>query len=319
MLCIVNNNTNPYFNIASEEHLLKGFDDDIFMLYRNEPSVIVGKHQNAFAEVNYLFVKQHNIPVIRRLSGGGAVFHDLGNVNFTFISNGREGNLVDFKKFLSPILSALKEMGVPAEANSRNDLVIEGFKVSGNAEHVFKKRTLHHGTLLYSSELERLRGSLKVVPEQFSDRAVRSVRSAVTNINGYMSSPLPVIDFMETVRQSLLKSFSDTTIYSFGENEIAHINQLIEEKYSTWQWNFGYSPKCRIYKTGVIANMDVQCELDVEKGMITAIECKADNNHFVEVAKKIEGVQYEPAVIAEKLAFLDSDELKSWINLMFGQ
>jgi lipoate-protein ligase A len=134
-----------------------------------------------------------------------------------------------------------------------------------------------------------------------------------------MSTPLTVIDFMDTVRQSLLKSFTDTTIYSFGENDIAHINQLMEEKYSTWQWNFGYSPKCRIYKTGVIANMDVQCELDVEKGMITAIECKANNSHLGEVAKELAGVQYEPAVIAEKLASLDSDELKSWINLMFGQ
>lgn len=319
MLCVVNPNVDPYFNIASEEYLLKNFSDDVFMLYRNESSVIVGKHQNAFAEVNLLFVRQHNIPVIRRLSGGGAVFHDMGNVNFTFITNGREGSLVDFKKFLTPILTALKAMGVPAEANKRNDLVIGERKISGNAEHVFKNRTLHHGTLLYASELDRLRGSLKVVPEQFSDRAVRSVRSQVTNIRDYMSIPLSVDDFMAAVQQSLLETFPNTATYSFNVEDNSKINQLIAEKYCTWDWNFGYSPKCQIFKTGLIDATQVSCEIAVEKGLITAFDCRTDNDHVAEVAKNLIGVQYEPAVIAEKLVFMESTTLKSWINLLFGQ
>jgi lipoate---protein ligase len=318
MLCIINDNTNPYFNIASEEHLLKAFDDDIFMLYRNEPSVIVGKHQNAFAEVNYLFVQENHIPVIRRLSGGGAVFHDLGNINFTFISNGREGSLVDFKKFLTPVLEALTQMQVPAEANSRNDLVIKGLKVSGNAEHVFKNRTLHHGTLLYSAELERLRGCLKVVPEQFSDRAVRSVRSAVANIKDYMPNPISVNEFMGTVQNMLLKKFTHAAFYSFNEGDTSKIESLVEAKYRTWQWNFGYSPKCKVSKSGIVNSCALQCDIDIERGVITSFECKTENSHITEIARNLTQIPYEPNVISDKLAFLERDDLKAWINLLFG-
>lgn len=318
MLCVVNEKVDPYFNIASEEYLLKNFSDDIFMLYRNESSVIVGKHQNAFAEVNTLFVKQHNIPVIRRLSGGGAVFHDMGNVNFTFITNGREGSLVDFKKFLAPILTALKAMGVPAEANKRNDLIIEERKVSGNAEHVFKNRTLHHGTLLYASELDRLKGCLKVVPEQFSDRAVRSVRSQVTNIRDYMSFSLSVDDFMAAVQQSLLETFSNTTIYRFNDEDISKINQLIREKYSTWDWNFGYSPKCQIFKSGLIDTIKVSCEIAVEKGFITSLSITPQENDNWEVLQILVNTRYNPEDAAQHLASAGIIDPLPWIDLIFG-
>lgn len=318
MLCVVNPNVDPYFNIASEEYLLKSFSDDIFMLYRNESSVIVGKHQNAFAEVNTLFVKQHNIPVIRRLSGGGAVFHDMGNVNFTFISNGREGSLVDFKKFLTPILTALQTMGVPAEANKRNDLVIEERKISGNAEHVFKNRTLHHGTLLYAAELDRLRGCLKVVPEQFSDRAVRSVRSQVTNIRDYMSVPLSVDDFMAAVQQSLLETFPATTTYGFNDEDNSKINQLIAEKYSTWDWNFGYSPKCQIFKSGLIDTIKVSCEITVEKGFITSLSIAPKENNNWEVLQILVNTRYNPEDAAQNLASVGIIDPLPWIDLIFG-
>jgi lipoate-protein ligase A len=318
MLCVVNPNVDPYFNIASEEYLLKSFSDDIFMLYRNESSVIVGKHQNAFAEVNTLFVKQHNIPVIRRLSGGGAVFHDMGNVNFTFISNGREGSLVDFKKFLTPILTALQTMGVPAEANKRSDLVIEERKISGNAEHVFKNRTLHHGTLLYAAELDRLRGCLKVVPEQFSDRAVRSVRSQVANIRDYMSAPLSVDDFMAAVQQSLLETFPATTTYGFNDEDNSKINQLIAEKYSTWDWNFGYSPKCQIFKSGLIDTIKVSCEITVEKGFITSLSIAPKENNNWEVLQILVNTRYNPEDAAQHLASVGIIDPLPWIDLIFG-
>lgn len=320
MFYIINQNVDPYFNIASEEYLLKNFSDDIFMLYRNEPSVIIGKHQNAFAEVNPLFVRQHNIPVVRRLSGGGAVFHDLGNVNFSFITNGREGSLVDFKKFLTPILVALKVMGVPAEANKRNDLIIDGLKVSGNAEHVFKNRTLHHGTLLYASELSRLRGSLKVAPEQFSDRAVRSVRSQVTNIMDYMTIPLSVEDFMAAVQQSLLETYPHAAPYCFNDEDERKINQLITEKYSTWDWNFVYSPKCQIFKSGFIGATAVNCELTVEKGFITSLTIPAEaNNDTRETFQALVNVRYNPEDVAQHLASVSITDVEPWINLLFGQ
>jgi len=185
MMLIINDlRTDPYFNLAAEEYALKNFKADCFMLWRNEPSIIVGKHQNTLAEINLDYVKKRNIKVGRRLSGGGAVFHDLGNLNFTFISTGaQENRLVDFRRFTMPILEVLQNLGIEAVFEGRNDLTIHGRKFSGNAEHVWKNRILHHGTLLFSSVLTDLSEALKVDPLKFRDKAVKSIRSRVTNIS----------------------------------------------------------------------------------------------------------------------------------------
>jgi len=176
MLIVNRPHTDPWFNIAAEEYFLKNFQEDIFMLWQNEASIIVGKHQNTLAEINYPYVKENGIPVIRRISGGGTVFHDLGNLNFTFIQNGEKGKLVDFRKFTDPILAVLNKMGVPAVFEGKNDLRVDGLKISGNAEHVFKNRVLHHGTLLFSSVLNDLGKALKVKTDRFTDKAVKSIR-----------------------------------------------------------------------------------------------------------------------------------------------
>ncbi|HRC66441.1 MAG TPA: lipoate--protein ligase family protein, partial [Bacteroidales bacterium] len=148
MFCINNQNTNPYFNLASEEYLLKNYEEDVFMLWRNEPSIIIGKHQNALAEINIEYVKENHIKVVRRITGGGAVFHDLGNLNFTFISNSPNSKpVMNFKKYTQPIVDVLVNLGVDARFEGRNDIVIDGKKISGNAECVYKNRFLHHGTI----------------------------------------------------------------------------------------------------------------------------------------------------------------------------
>ena len=166
MLIIRRHNTDPWFNLATEEFVLKNFDEDTFMLWRNAPSIIVGKHQNTLAEINLDYVKKNNIKVVRRLSGGGAVFHDLGNINFTFIKTGENGNLIDFKKYTEPILEVLLKMGINARFEGRNDLTIEGKKFSGNAEHIWKNRVLHHGTLLFSSHMANLSEALNADPAE---------------------------------------------------------------------------------------------------------------------------------------------------------
>ena len=253
MLIIKNYNTDPYFNLAAEEYLLKQFDDDIFTLWRNDNAIIVGKHQNTLAEINVDVVNEKNIKVIRRLSGGGTVFHDLGNLNFTFITNAKNKDeiKIDFKFFTLPIIEVLKTLGVNAEFSGRNDLLIDGMKISGNAEHIYhqKKRTLHHGTLLYASQIADLSAALKVNPLKFEDKAVKSVRSRVTNISSHMPSTLTVETFYQKIIEFMASHYKDVRFYEYTDADVAAIEQLANEKYKTWEWNFGYSPKYTFKKS----------------------------------------------------------------------
>jgi lipoate-protein ligase A len=317
MLCILNHTTEPYFNIAAEEYLLKNFDQDIFMLYRNEPSIIIGKHQNTFSEINYWFVKNKKVKVVRRLSGGGTVFHDLGNVNFTFIQNGKEGTLVDFVKFTEPIIQSLQKMGVNASRSGRNDIMVEGFKISGNAEHVYKNRTLHHGTLLFSSKLDDLRQGLQSNGSSYTDKAVKSFRSPVTNISDYLKN-WSVGDFLNTVQASVLEILPQSDFHKFTDGDMDAINKLVSEKYSTWEWNYGYSPKFKVLKQGIIADRTISIYLQVEKGIITNIQCEDPTISCPDFISGLLGSSYNDEIIRNTLHHtLSPDEIKDWLNLLF--
>jgi lipoate---protein ligase len=280
MLIVKNLSTNPYFNLAAEEHLLKNFDEDIFMLWRNENAIVVGKHQNTLAEINLNHVLENKIDVVRRLSGGGTVFHDLGNLNFTFIANSKHGEdiKIDFKYFTAPIIEVLQKMNIPAAYSGRNDLLINGQKFSGNAEHIYhqKKRTLHHGTLLFSSNIPQLSAALKSNPLQFEDKAVKSVRSRVTNINAHLAKEMSVMEFYELVVSFMAERYENVKFYEFNESDIKTIHELAESKYKTWEWNFAYSPKYTFKKSlkTVLGTIDV--ELYVEKGLIETASLKSD-------------------------------------------
>lgn len=268
MLCIIRHETDPYFNLAAEEYVLKNFSRDCFMLWRNEPSIIVGKHQNTLAEINANFVKENHIKVVRRLSGGGAVFHDLGNLNFTFIASGEHHQLVDFRKFTLPILEVMQKLGIEAKFEGRNDLTIEGRKFSGNAEHVYKNRVLHHGTLLFSAQITDLSNALNVDPAKFQDKAVKSVRSRVTNISEHLKSPLTVLEFRDLILQHVMESTPGAESYSFTDEDISAIRKLKNEKYVTWDWNFGYSPKYNFRKTVKTNGGKLEVTLEVVNGVI---------------------------------------------------
>jgi lipoate-protein ligase A len=267
MYLLISNSTDPYTNLATEEFLLKNTTDDIIFLYINQACIIAGKHQNVMAEVNYHFVQENNIPVIRRISGGGTVYHDLGNVNFTFIQNGEEGKLINFKAFISPVCEFLKSKGVPAEIGPRNDILIEGLKVSGNAEHIYKKRTLHHGTLLFSSALNNLGSALHVDAGKYTDRAVKSVRSKVTNINTYYPENISTSEFFELL-SDYLSSFYNASPLILSEEAVAQIKTATVTKYQDWQWNYGYSPDYIFRNTVKLGTFQLNIELSVEKGII---------------------------------------------------
>lgn len=277
MLCINLKNTNPFYCLATEEYLLKKFKDDIFMLWQSDKTVVVGKHQNALAEINYPFVRSKDITVARRISGGGTVYHDSGNVNFAFIKNVKSPAEISFKQFTEPVVEALGKLGLEATTSGRNDLLIEGLKISGNAEHVFKNRVLHHGTLLFNSDLENLGQAIKVVPEKYTSKAVQSNRSKVANISTFLDRELGIEQFIDFLVQVQLKK-EGTSYYDISEEDSEAIQILIQEKFDTWNWQYGYSPKYSFKNEVTQSGKTLAIQLSVKKGIIE--ECDINGDYY---------------------------------------
>lgn len=304
MICILSPETTPAFNIASEEYLMKNFDEDVFLLYRNAPSIIVGKHQNTLSEINVEYVREKNIDIVRRLSGGGAVFHDLGNLNFGFIKTGEDTNLVDFEKFTLPIIDVLQKLGINAKFEGRNDLTIDGKKFSGNAEHVYKNKVLHHGTLLFSSKMGDLSKALNVNPRKFKDKAVKSVRSRVTNITEHLDRQMSVEEFAELLMEDIMKINPESKRYEFTGKDKDVINDLVDNKYGTWEWNFGYSPKYNFSKFVTTSGGHIEVNLDVANGVIKNARFFGDffsSKDIGEIENALKGVSHNEVKIREKL------------------
>lgn len=321
MICINSENTDPYFNLATEEYLLKNSDDNIFMLWCSTPSVIVGKHQNALGELNFEYIDEHNIRIARRLSGGGTVYHDKGNLNFTFIVNGEKGKLVDFKKFITPIMNILVDMGLDIEYGKRNDLFIDTKKVSGNAEHVFKKRTLHHGTLLLHANLNHLRNSIKITPGKYTDKAVKSVRSSVANISDYLTTPIEMESFRKNILHSVLNKTPGASMGSLKEDEIKTISELIKEKYNTWEWIFGYSPKFTFHNTIDLNNKKAEIDMFVEKGIIKEVQISGSGTFeksMTLLSKNLIGKKQEKKTILTEIKKVDHFDDPLLTRILFG-
>jgi len=319
-LCINQTNTDPYFNLAAEEYFLKHFQEDFFMLWRSKPSVVVGKHQNALAEINHEFVRETQIPVARRLSGGGTVFHDPGNVNFTFIRNVKDISEVNFKVFTVPVVAALKKLGVDAYTTGRNDLMIDGKKISGNAEHVHKNRVLHHGTLLFDSQLEALKGALKVDLTKFEDKAVQSNRSEVTNIANYLPNPISVGEFTQFIFEEICGTYPDFEVYQPTLQDIAAIEKLAIEKYQTWDWIFGYSPRYRFANTIETVNGAISVSLFVEKGRISEAAFSGEIQEGIaqKLAEVLVGCRHDWDEVNRTLSKIESEDLpQDFIKSLF--
>lgn len=302
---------NIYFNLALEEYFLKNFQENVFFVWKCSPSVVLGKHQNVFEEVDIDFAMKHKIHIARRISGGGAVFHDEGNINFTFIKSGEKEKLVDFKKHTQPIIDILQTMGIDAKFQGKNDLRVEGKKISGNAEHVYKNKVLHHGTLLFKSDLALLRGCLKGDDPGYESKAVKSIRSPVMNIAELLNDPLTLDGFVGKLIEGIKDRFPEAKVYPLSSNEVNEIEKLAQTKYQTWKWIFAYSPKYKLRREKRINGDLTRVELFVADGMIEDINIWVNGKQNRALTAFLIDTKHHPLYLSERLK---DKNVPGWLN-----
>jgi len=291
------NITDPRINLAIEEYALKHLpaDEDYLLFYINEPSIIIGKNQNTVEEINTEYVEANGIHVVRRLSGGGAVYHDLGNLNFSFITKDDGNSFHNYRKFTEPVIRALHQLGVEAELTGRNDIQVGERKISGNAQFSTRGRMFTHGTLLFHSQMENVSSALNVNPEKFKSKGVKSVRSRVANISEFMREPMSI----EAFRQHLLESIfagSQVEQYVLTDADWEQIHEISRERYQNWNWNYGKSPAFNVKRVQRLGAGTFDVRLFVEGGIITSAAIYGDffgRGDSTEITDKLAGLRYD--------------------------
>ncbi len=317
MLCMHSLNTDPYYNLALEEYLLKKFTDDFFILWQSEPVVVAGKHQNVLAEMNYRFVKDNGILVARRLTGGGTVYHDAGNINFTFIRNGESGKLVDFTQYIKPVTGFLQSLGIDARQGLKNEILVDGKKISGNAEHVYKNRVLHHGTLLYKSDLGFLGKAITREKGKYIDKAVQSNRSRVANLSQYVARDQDITVFMKSFMEYISINCQGR-YFDIQQSVQVEIEQLAQDKYKTWEWIYGWSPDYEFENVWQRGGMAINLYLKTHRGNITAcnLEASGISRKILDaIQNRLTGLPHEEMRIAFVLSSSELDQLFKGFDL----
>lgn len=302
MILINRTETDPYFNIAAEEYVLKNFLEDVFMLWVNGPSVIVGKHQVAAAEADILFTWKENIPVIRRISGGGTVYHDEGNLNYSLVLKGERGRLVDYQKYAGTVIRALEKVSIPAVLQGKSSLFTGGKKFSGNAEHVYHDRVLHHGTLLFNTDMALLRRCIRPAHSGYADKSIRSVDNNTTNLIGHFPPGYSLESFRTLLIEQAWEDYGNIKAYSFSKEDHHAIQELVKNKYSGMEWNFAYSPKYEVKGKIEHENVEIQIRVSVVKGRIIELDITENGKQFMgEISKKLVNCMHHPENVSEEL------------------
>ena len=304
--------SDPRFNLALEQYVFEHMDksEEYFMLWQNHNTVVVGKNQNTFSEINKQITDENNVTVVRRLSGGGAVYHDMGNLNFTFILDCQEQESLDIKLFSRPVAEMLNALGVPAQVNGRNDITVDGKKFSGNSQYIRNKRIMHHGTIMISSDLDFVSKVLNVSQDKFVSKAAKSVKSRVTNLNQYLPKDIGVEEFKKLLVKYVLKD-ENIKPYVFSDEEIESIKKIQEERYNLWEWNYGFSPACEIKRTRRIEGVGgFEVYMNTEKGIIKNIKIYGDYFGLLpitELEKKLIGTELNESSLLERLSNVQID------------
>lgn len=311
MIYVEHENTSPYFNFALEEYLLleKELNDDtIFLFWRTDPTVMVGRYQNTIEEINEKYVSEHKVNVVRRNSGGGAIYTDMGAWQYTFIVKNYENNSIDFHTFTDPIIQVLNKLEVNAYFNSRNDLLIDGKKFCGNAQHNRNSGKIHHGSILFNTDFQAMEECLHVAEEKIISKGIKSVRSRVTKVSEHLKIPMSSEEFKQAMIESLLGS--NSTIYHLTKEDITWIEKRSNEKFKTWEWNYGSSPSYNIVKEKRFEGGKVGFRLNVQEGIIK--ECSIFGDFFgtkdiSAIEKNLNGIKYKKEEIHEILKSVNAE------------
>ena len=293
------NITDPRLNLALEEYLLRHVpaEEPILLFYVNEPSVILGRNQNTLEEIDPDYVAENNIQVVRRLSGGGAVYHDLGNLNFSFITNGSR-DLHNFRRFTEPVIRVLNELGVPAVLHGKSDIYVDGKKISGNAQYLASNRMVSHGTILFDSDLEALLRALNPRQVQIESKAVQSIRAVVGNVREW----LPGLDIAGLRRALLAGIFAGGPVERVALTAVdwTRIQQIKTERYDTWEWNYGRSPHFIVQKSISSEGVEVGARIEVKNGRILHVTFSGLENGKA-LQEQLTGLRYDPVTLAKAL------------------
>ena len=285
----------PYYNLAFEEYVLTHRTrGDYLLLWQNDNTIVVGQNQNTEAEINRAFVEQHHINVVRRSTGGGAVYHDLGNLNYSFITDvGDDG--ISIRRFTEPVVAALRSLGLNAEASGRNDILVEGRKVSGTAQRRHGGRILHHGTLLFDANPGMVAGALNVDPEKFRSKSTKSVRSRIGNIRDFLPNDMDLPAFWAYLKDAL--SGGGLTPGALSAGELAEVDRLKREKYDTWEWNYGRSPQFNVSRRRYWDGGCLEANISIAGGVITDVRFFGDFLSVCgleELVERLKGVAFRP-------------------------
>lgn len=303
--------TDPRINLAIEEYALNTMDvekDSFLLFYINQPSIIIGRNQNTIEEINTDFVEKNGIIPVRRLSGGGAVYHDLGNLNFSFLTKDDGDSFRNFKKFTQPVVDALQKMGVNAELSGRNDILAEGKKISGNAQFSTRGRMFSHGTLMFDTEIDKVVSALKVSKEKIESKGIKSIRSRVTNIADLLAEPMTIEQFRAEILSSIFDGSDNIQYWELTDEDWNNIHKLSEERYQQWDWNYGKSPKFNMKHSHRFPTGGVDVRLEVNKGIIEEVKIYGDFfgvGDIEEVENLLTGKVYSKQAIEEALESVD--------------